>query len=169
MLGTVYRAYSILPFGIVSCTFFPTTFLEIAVCETSVIGFCEIYNSNFLSFPPSSVMTLLAFHYCFLSSVLRQDTNSFYSIKANCCGFELSPVCINFIMWPRSSLIIELWHCTLLSVTTDSFRVLHAVDSLNVKHELWFKSKAILYHVDISGRCQSLFASWKSCCNFCMN
>ena len=29
--GTVYRSYPILPFGIVVCTFFPTTFLEIAV------------------------------------------------------------------------------------------------------------------------------------------
>ena len=30
--GTVYWTYPILPFGIVACTFFPTTFLEIAVC-----------------------------------------------------------------------------------------------------------------------------------------
>ena len=29
--GTVYRSYHILPFGIVACTFFPTTLLEIAV------------------------------------------------------------------------------------------------------------------------------------------
>ena len=29
--GTVYRLYPILPFGIVACTVFPTTFLEIAV------------------------------------------------------------------------------------------------------------------------------------------
>ena len=29
--GTVYWSYPILPFGIVACTFFPTTFLEIAV------------------------------------------------------------------------------------------------------------------------------------------
>ena len=31
MSGTVYWSYPILPFGIVVCTFFPTTFLEIAV------------------------------------------------------------------------------------------------------------------------------------------
>ena len=31
MLGTVYWSYPILPFGIVACTSFPTTFLEIAV------------------------------------------------------------------------------------------------------------------------------------------
>ena len=30
-LGTVYWSYPILPFGVVACTFFPTTFLEIAV------------------------------------------------------------------------------------------------------------------------------------------
>ena len=29
--GTVYRSYPILPFGIVTCTFSPTTFLEITV------------------------------------------------------------------------------------------------------------------------------------------
>ena len=29
--GTVYWSYPILPFGIVACTFFPTTFLEVAV------------------------------------------------------------------------------------------------------------------------------------------
>ena len=29
--GTVYWSYPILPFGIVACTFFPTTFLETAV------------------------------------------------------------------------------------------------------------------------------------------
>ena len=31
MPGTKYCAYPILPFGIVACTFFPTTFLEKAV------------------------------------------------------------------------------------------------------------------------------------------
>ena len=30
--GTVYWSYPILPFGIVACTFFLTTFLEVAVC-----------------------------------------------------------------------------------------------------------------------------------------
>ena len=32
-LGTVYWSYPILPFGIVACTFFATTFLEIAVYQ----------------------------------------------------------------------------------------------------------------------------------------
>ena len=32
--GTVYWSYSILPFGIVACTYFPTTFLKIAVYKT---------------------------------------------------------------------------------------------------------------------------------------
>ena len=32
MSGTVYWSYPILLFGIVACTFFPTTFFEIAVC-----------------------------------------------------------------------------------------------------------------------------------------
>ena len=49
-------------------------------------------------------------------------------------------------------------------ITTDSFRVPHAGDSLSIKHEL--KSNAILYHVDIS---RQLFASWESCLTFCVN
>ena len=36
-------------------------------------------------------------------------------------------------------------------ITTDSFRVLYAVDSSNIKHELRFKSRAILNHLRISG------------------
>ena len=31
---TAYWSYLILPFGIVGCTFFPTTFIEIAVCRS---------------------------------------------------------------------------------------------------------------------------------------
>ena len=49
------------------------------------------------------------------------------------------------------------------------FRVLHAVDSLNVKHELrWKKIKPFCimqtFRNDISW-----FATWKSCLTFCMN
>ena len=33
MSGTVFWSYPILPFGIFACSFFPTTFLEIAVCK----------------------------------------------------------------------------------------------------------------------------------------
>ena len=47
----------------------------------------------------------------------------------------------------------NLWEATIefdCWITTDLFRVLHAVDSVNVKQELGFKNKAILYHVDIS-------------------
>ena len=35
MSGTAYCSYPILPFGIVACTFFPTTFLEIAVYKVN--------------------------------------------------------------------------------------------------------------------------------------
>ena len=37
--GTMYWSYPVLPFGIVACTFFPTTFLE-AVCTpiTTIVG-----------------------------------------------------------------------------------------------------------------------------------
>ena len=37
-LGTVCWSYPILPFGIVACTFFPTTFLEITVDYTTIRG-----------------------------------------------------------------------------------------------------------------------------------
>ena len=42
-----------------------------------------------------------------------------------------------------TAIVLDCW----LATDLDSFRVLHAVDSLNVKHELRFNSKAILYHV----------------------
>ena len=38
MSGTVYWLYPILPFGIVACTMFPITFLEIAVYTLSDLG-----------------------------------------------------------------------------------------------------------------------------------
>ena len=56
---------------------------------------------------------------------------------------------------PTKERMTNLWEATIefdCWITTDSFRVLHEVDSVNVKQELGFKSKAILYHVDISGR-----------------
>ena len=36
MSGTAHWSYPILPFGIVACTFFPTTFLEIAVYRSAL-------------------------------------------------------------------------------------------------------------------------------------
>ena len=38
-VGTAYWSYPILPFGIVACTFFPTTFLEIAVYQSTIKSF----------------------------------------------------------------------------------------------------------------------------------
>ena len=57
--------------------------------------------------------------------LLRLGPNSFFLVKANCGVFEVFRiyVCV-------SDVYIDCW------ITTDSFRVLHAVDSLNVKHEL---------------------------------
>ena len=40
--GTVYWSYPILPFGIVACTFFPTTFLEIAVYTSNDLTYISI-------------------------------------------------------------------------------------------------------------------------------
>ena len=41
MSGTVYWSYPILPFGIVACTFSPTTFLETAVCITPYMSLMQ--------------------------------------------------------------------------------------------------------------------------------
>ena len=43
MSGTAYRSNPILPFGTVACTFFPTTFLEIAVSwkRSGIITSCQ--------------------------------------------------------------------------------------------------------------------------------
>ena len=51
--GTVYWSYPILPFGIVACTFFPTTFLEIAVFKFQTLS-CQ----NFWIFYFTSRLTL---------------------------------------------------------------------------------------------------------------
>ena len=62
----------------------------------SLVG--SSYNSTLLSFPPSFVMLLLAFLSCFLVFfLLRYGPNSFFSIKANCCVFEV--ITIEFNYW----------------------------------------------------------------------
>ena len=71
---------------------------------------------------------------CFFSS-LRTNSNSFFSIKAYHCAFEISVLCVC------------LFQCVIATefdyrIQYNRFRVvLHAVDSLNVKHEL--RSKKI--------------------------
>ena len=50
-----------------------------------------------MSCPPSSVMILLAFLSCFLSSSLGTKQTSFQLIKANYSVFEVFCVCIYFI------------------------------------------------------------------------
>ena len=50
--------------------------------------------------------------------------DQFFSIKGNCCVFEQSVLCVS------------LFHCTIApSLNYSRFRVLHVVDSLNVKYE----------------------------------
>ena len=75
-------------------------------------------------------MILLAFLSCFPVFFYSLRPNSFFSINANHCAFELSVSCVC------------LFHCVI--ATEFDYRiqgnrsgvVLHAVDSLNVKHEL---------------------------------
>ena len=73
----------------------------------------------------------VSYSFLFPCFFLRSGPNSFFSIKANHCVFELSV----------SS--VYLFHCVIATdfdyriQYTDRFRdVLHAVDSLNVNHEL---------------------------------
>ena len=49
------------------------------------------------------------------------------------------------------------------------FRVLHAVDSLNVKHELRSKNVKSFCILQTFPNDISLFATWKSCLSFCLN
>ena len=108
---------------------------------------CEVSETLF---SPSTVMILLVFLSCLLFFFFRSlRTKGFFSIKGNCCVFELSVPCVylfhcviatEFELQPVQSTAASSWY------------------SLNVKHA-WItieKSKAILsailYHVDISKR-----------------
>ena len=69
MSGTVYWTYPILPFGIVPCTFFPTTFLEIAVYGSTyppshgVIPYALTILSDTLKFCKQSAVNLTSLTY----------------------------------------------------------------------------------------------------------
>ena len=103
--------------------------------------FSEIkcYNSTFLLFLPSKVMILLAFLSCLLIFFFVKDQIASFQLKQIIVFLNyVFRVCVYFIAWLRASLIqiIEF------SKTYGRFRVvLHAVDSLNFKHEL--RSKKI--------------------------
>ena len=56
--GTVNWSYPILPFGIVACTFFPTIFLEIAVCVFSIESLSHGYDHFYHRFPKLQSTTL---------------------------------------------------------------------------------------------------------------
>ena len=115
------------------------------LCEV----FCDqCYNSAFLLFSPSSVM-ILHFSFSFLFPC------SFSSLRTKqLLVFELSVLCVCF------------FHCVIatdrvLLQNYNPFRVvLQAVDSLNIKHELRSKNRAILYHAEISKRYFSV-CPWK--------
>ena len=106
----------------VGCSFRTALWFPQWFCLCEVL-WDQCYNLTFLLFSPSSVMILLAFLSCFLVFFfLPWGPNSFFSIKENCCVFEQSVPCAYF------------FHCVI--AIYNRFRVLHAVDSLNVKHEL---------------------------------
>ena len=82
--GTVYRSYPILPFGIVASTFFPTTFLEIAVYNRALsvirtLGFfllCLVVSIN--NFYPIYLVSKISFES--FSVPERHDKNSFMEV-----------------------------------------------------------------------------------------
>ena len=82
--GTVYRSYPILPFGIVASTFFPTTFLEIAVYNRALsvirtLGFfllCLVVSMN--NFYPIYLVSKISFES--FSVPERHDKNSFMEV-----------------------------------------------------------------------------------------
>ena len=96
-----------------------TKFSEINVIIRPSCYFTVKYN-NSVSF----LSCLLVFFF------LHQGPNSFFSVRANHCVFELSVPCVC------------LFDCVIVTEFDYRIRynrfevVLHAVDSLNVKHEL---------------------------------
>ena len=108
-------------------------------------SFYEIYNLNFLSFPPSSVTILLAFLSCFLVFLfsfifIKEKQIASFLLSKLLCFWSVSCV---YLFHCVTAIVLDYW----LATDPDSFRVLHAVERLNVKHEQRFNSKAILYHV----------------------
>ena len=98
--GTVNWSYPILPFGIVACTFFPTTFLEIAVYQSThnVIVWNKM-NLNF-NFPVKPVFGVITK----LEAILTQSR---YHLTENiwnsaCLGqnyYEIFLFCSRTSMW----------------------------------------------------------------------
>ena len=84
--GTVYWPYPILPFGIVKCTFLPTTFLEIAVYGSKLAAiflrftcfpcsFCFVFHIELLNFTISVCKTpVCKFFTCSLVPFVHQLT-----------------------------------------------------------------------------------------------
>ena len=80
---------------------------------------------SFFLFSPSSVMILSAFLSCFLVFLVKDQIASFQlkEILLLCFWTKVFGVCFYNIAWVQPSL------------NYNRFRVLHAVDSLNVKHD----------------------------------
>ena len=93
----------------------------------------------------------------------NKHPNNFFSIKASHCVFELSIPCVC------------LFHCAIATefdyrIQYNRFRVvLHAVDSLNVKHEVRSKKIKQFCIMQTFPNDISRFGTWKSCFTFCMN
>ena len=105
--------------------------------------------SNFLSFPLLSEWFCKPFFFFFLVFfLLRSDQIASFKLKQIVVVLKC-PMCISLL---RDNDRGWLLNCGAIKAK-DSFRELQVVNSLKVKYELRFKSKVILYHIDISGRC----------------
>ena len=104
-------------------------------------SFYGIYNLNFLTVSTVKCNDSVSFSVlfsCFLSS--SETTNSLFLLSKLLCFWSVPCV---YLFHRVTAIVLDYW----LATDLDSFRVLHAVDSWNVKHESRINSKAILYHV----------------------
>ena len=133
-----------------------------------VILFTRSFLRSILWFDLLAIFTVkcydsFSFFFLFPCFFFVKDQTAFSQLKANHCVFELNVPCVC------------LFHCVIATefdyrIQYNRFRViLHAVDSLNVKHELRSKKKSPFCILQTFPNDISRFATWKSCFTFCMN
>ena len=85
--GTEYWSYPILPLGIVACTFFPTNFLDIAVCKNArcsraigstwnMLTHYQIFRNRILAFSAGAKIARERRHPPFLPPIFKRFSDS---------------------------------------------------------------------------------------------
>ena len=123
MSRTVYWSYPILPFGIVACTYFPTTFLKIAVYKTDHSG--PLSKTSMITW---SLTTFLAVFPC--KKTMMRDYTSFV---AN----EVVTTYLQTINWNN------IWSDT--DVNWSFFQIPYTENRVTNKCAPW-KLNALLHH-----------------------